>query len=127
MIMIIMLATFPFMPVAHIHPVPQDHAPGSLLVEDAGGIISDSRDRTLDFGRGRMLGENIGVVAARREVHAQVIDAVQAVLAEGEGEVVRDPRYVTCLAPPCSQLVVNVSARFKHVKKLAALKLPNKM
>ena len=40
------------------------------------------------------------LVAARREVHAQVIEAVQAVLAEGEGEVARDPRYVVCLAPP---------------------------
>jgi hypothetical protein len=39
------------------------------------------------------------VVAARREVHAEVIEAVQAVLAEGEGEVVRDRRYVVCLAP----------------------------
>ena len=38
------------------------------------------------------------LVAARREVHAQVIEAVQAVLAEGEGEVARDPRYVVCLA-----------------------------
>ncbi|KAH9958442.1 3(2),5-bisphosphate nucleotidase HAL2 [Russula dissimulans] len=58
-----------------------DHAPGSLLVEEAGGVISDSRGRALDFGLGRTLGENFGVVAARKEVHAQVIDAVQAVLA----------------------------------------------
>ncbi|KAI0246043.1 hypothetical protein BJV78DRAFT_1277315 [Lactifluus subvellereus] len=62
-----------------------DHAPGSLLVEEAGGIISDSRGRPLDFGRGRTLGENFGVVAAGKEVHAQVIEAVQAVLAEEEG------------------------------------------
>ena len=68
-------------------------------------------------------------MAARREVHAQVIEAVQAVLAEEEREIARDPRYVVCLAPspPCSQLAVNVSARFKQVKKLAALKLPSKM
>ena len=60
----------------------QDHAPGSLLVEEAGGVISDYRGRPLDFGLGRTLGENFGVVAARGEVHAQVIEAVQAVLAE---------------------------------------------
>jgi 3'(2'), 5'-bisphosphate nucleotidase len=66
-----------------------DHAPGSLLVEEAGGIVTDYRGRPLDFGLGRTLGTNFGVVAARKEVHAQVIDAVQAVLAEeaaqGEG------------------------------------------
>jgi len=27
-----------------------DHAPGSLLVEEAGGVISDSRGLPLDFG-----------------------------------------------------------------------------
>jgi hypothetical protein len=118
---------FPLCTVLTIFPVPQDHAPGSLLVEEAGGIISDSRGHPLDFGCGRMLGENFGVVAARREVHAQVIEAVQVVLAEGEGEVVRDPRYVVCLAPPCSQLAVNVSAHYKQVKKLTALELPSKM
>lgn len=68
----------------------QDHASGSLLVEEAGGVISDSRGLPLDFGLGRTLGRNFGVVAARKEIHAQVIDAIQAVLAEeaeeGEGE-----------------------------------------
>ena len=130
MIMIMMLVTFPFMPVLTFSlflPAPQDHAPGSLFVEEAGGIISDSRGCPLNFGRGCKLGENFGVVAARREVHAQVIEAAQAVLVEGEGEVARDLRFVTCLAPPCSQLAVNVSARFKQVKKLAALKLRSKM
>ena len=60
----------------------QDHASGSLLVEEAGGIITDYRGRPLDFGLGRTLGTNYGVVAARKEVYAQVIEAVQAVLAE---------------------------------------------
>jgi len=59
-----------------------DHAPGSLLVEEAGGIVSDYRGRPLDFGLGRTLGRNFGVVAARKEVHAQVVEVVQAVLAE---------------------------------------------
>jgi hypothetical protein len=52
------------------------------LVEEAGGIISDYLGRPLDFGLGRTLGRNFGVVAARREVHAWVIEAIQAVLAE---------------------------------------------
>jgi 3'(2'), 5'-bisphosphate nucleotidase len=69
-----------------------DHASGSLLVEEAGGIITDYRGRPLDFGLGRTLGTNYGVVAARKEVHAQVIEALQAVLAEEatqEGENTR--------------------------------------
>ena len=70
----------------------QDHASGSLLVEEAGGIITDYRGRPLDFGLGRTLGTNYGVVAARKEVHAQVIEALQAVLGEEatqEGENTR--------------------------------------
>jgi len=68
-----------------------------LLVEEAGGTISDSRGRPLDFGLGRTLGENFGVVAAGKEVHAQVIEVVHAVLAaEGdeEGSAVRSASFV---------------------------------
>ncbi|KAF7307488.1 3'(2'),5'-bisphosphate nucleotidase [Mycena indigotica] len=54
-----------------------DHAPGSLLVEEAGGIVTDSRGERLDFGLGRTLGENFGVVAAGGEVHPAVLKAVQ--------------------------------------------------
>ncbi|KAH9172525.1 3',5'-bisphosphate nucleotidase [Lactarius sanguifluus] len=84
------------LPVAHGYQEKiWDHAPGSLLVEEAGGVISDYRGRALDFGLGRTLGENFGVVAARKEVHAEVIAAVGAVLAEeavekeGEESVVK--------------------------------------
>ncbi|KAF7302923.1 3'(2'),5'-bisphosphate nucleotidase [Mycena kentingensis (nom. inval.)] len=54
-----------------------DHAPGALLVEEAGGIVTDSRGQPLDFGLGRTLGENFGVVAAGKDVHAKVLAAVQ--------------------------------------------------
>ena len=59
-----------------------DHAPGSVLVEEAGGVISDSRGQPLDFGLGRTLGENFGVVAAGKEVHASVLEAVKQAKAE---------------------------------------------
>ena len=62
----------------------QDHAPGAVLVEEAGGVISDGRGEPLDFGLGRTLGENFGVVAAGRDVHAKVVAAVkQAKVEEG--------------------------------------------
>ncbi|TFK62622.1 3(2),5-bisphosphate nucleotidase HAL2 [Pluteus cervinus] len=54
-----------------------DHAPGSLLVEEAGGIITDSRGLPLDFGLGRTLGENHGVVAAGKQTHSRVIEALR--------------------------------------------------
>ncbi|KAI0058614.1 3(2),5-bisphosphate nucleotidase HAL2 [Artomyces pyxidatus] len=54
-----------------------DHAPGSLLIEEAGGIVSDSRGQSLDFGLGRTLGENFGVVAAGKAVHAQILEAIK--------------------------------------------------
>jgi 3'(2'), 5'-bisphosphate nucleotidase len=59
-----------------------DHASGSLLVEECGGIITDSRGKPLDFGLGRTLGENHGVIAAGKDVRAQVLAAVQQALAE---------------------------------------------
>ncbi|KAK7696506.1 hypothetical protein QCA50_001164 [Cerrena zonata] len=61
-----------------------DHAPGSLLVEEAGGVVSDSRGEPLDFGLGRTLGENFGVIAAGKHVHSKVLDAVKRVKEEEE-------------------------------------------
>ena len=64
--------------------VGHDHAPGAVLVEEAGGVISDGRGEPLDFGLGRTLGENFGVVAAGKDVHAKVIAAVKQAKAEEE-------------------------------------------
>ncbi|KAI0323991.1 inositol monophosphatase [Cubamyces sp. BRFM 1775] len=59
-----------------------DHASGAVLVEEAGGVITDGRGEALDFGLGRTLGENFGVVAAGKDVHAKVIAAVKQARAE---------------------------------------------
>lgn len=48
-----------------------------MLVEEAGGVVTDSRGEPLNFGLGRTLGENFGVVAAGKEVHAEVLRAVK--------------------------------------------------
>lgn len=48
-----------------------------MLVEEAGGIITDSRGEALDFGLGRTLGENFGFVAAGKDVHSRVLEAVK--------------------------------------------------
>ncbi|PWN54379.1 3(2),5-bisphosphate nucleotidase HAL2 [Violaceomyces palustris] len=65
-----------------------DHASGALLVAEAGGQVSDIRGRPLDFGQGRTLRNNKGVVAAKKEMHGQVIKAVgQALEEEGRGHL----------------------------------------
>ena len=61
-----------------------DHAAGDLVVREAGGEVTDVRGRRLDFGRGRTLRGNVGVVAARREVHGRVLEGVREVLESGE-------------------------------------------
>lgn len=57
-----------------------DHAAGDLIVREAGGHVTDSLGRRLDFSKGRTLAENKGVVAAPAAIHGQVLDAVKEVL-----------------------------------------------
>ncbi|CAE6358560.1 unnamed protein product [Rhizoctonia solani] len=61
-----------------------DHAPGSLLIEEAGGVITDSLGKPLSFGLGRTLGENNGIVAAGKGLHSKVIEAIQKLREEGD-------------------------------------------
>jgi len=58
-----------------------DHAAGSLIVEEAGGRVTDARGRALDFSAGRTLDRNSGVVATNGLIHEAVLDAVAGVLA----------------------------------------------
>lgn len=67
----------------------QDHAPGSLLVTEAGCTITDSRGESLDFGLGRDLGENFGIIAARKEAHHEVLAAVQKAVEEEKADKVK--------------------------------------
>lgn len=57
-----------------------DHAAGDLIVREAGGTVTDTRGRPLNFALGRTLRDNVGVVAAPCQVHATVLDAVRTVL-----------------------------------------------
>jgi 3'(2'), 5'-bisphosphate nucleotidase len=59
-----------------------DHAAGDLIVREAGGMVTDIKGKRLDFGKGRTLVDNKGVVAASSAIHAQVLEAVMEVLAE---------------------------------------------
>lgn len=45
-----------------------DHAMGSLLVKEAGGIVTDCYGKELDFKEGRKLDKNYGIIAASEKV-----------------------------------------------------------
>jgi 3'(2'), 5'-bisphosphate nucleotidase len=53
-----------------------DHAGGVLVVEEAGGCVSDVMGRPLEFNHGYELLANRGIVAANRELHPRVIAAL---------------------------------------------------
>jgi len=57
-----------------------DHAAGDLIVREAGGQVTDTTGARLNFGVGRTLAENKGVIAAPKEVHGEVLKVVRAVL-----------------------------------------------
>jgi 3'(2'), 5'-bisphosphate nucleotidase len=59
-----------------------DQAAGSLIIEEAGGRVTDLRGVALDFGTGRLLSRNEGVVASNGLLHAAVLDACRAATAE---------------------------------------------
>ena len=53
-----------------------DHAAGAILVEEAGGKVTDVFGKPLDFSRGRTLEQNRGVVASNGPNHDAVIRAL---------------------------------------------------
>ena len=57
-----------------------DHAAGVIVVEEAGGTVTDVAGAPLDFGRGRTLKNNRGVIATNGAVQGAVLEAVRAVL-----------------------------------------------
>lgn len=68
------------------NPGAQDHSSGSLLVEEAGGVVSDMNGKPLDFSLGRTLRGNKGVVAAHASIHKEVIAAVQTAISESKSK-----------------------------------------
>jgi len=57
-----------------------DHAAGSLVLEEAGGRVSDLDGRPLDFSQGRLLGNHRGIVCTNGAIHGQVLAACRAEL-----------------------------------------------
>ncbi len=59
-----------------------DQAAGSIIVEEAGGRVTDLRGNPLDFTRGRGLTENIGVLASNRHLHDNALEIVRSIGAD---------------------------------------------
>jgi 3'(2'), 5'-bisphosphate nucleotidase len=60
-----------------------DHAAGAVIVEEAGGRVTDVDGAPLDFTRGRRLEANRGIIATCGTIHDAVVAAV--------GDVLRPP------------------------------------
>ncbi|MBD3308736.1 3'(2'),5'-bisphosphate nucleotidase, partial [candidate division KSB3 bacterium] len=57
-----------------------DHAAGAIIVQEAGGTVTDMHGIPLDFSLGRRLTNNAGVIATNGALHDQVIAAVGQIL-----------------------------------------------
>lgn len=58
-----------------------DQAAGSLIVEEAGGRVSDLSGKALDFNAGRTLQNNRGILASNSYLHAEALQALRAIQA----------------------------------------------
>lgn len=56
-----------------------DQAAGSIIVEEAGGTVTDLDGKILDFSQGRTLKGNRGICATNGKMHQKVLEALAAV------------------------------------------------
>ena len=61
-----------------------DHAAGMLLVEEAGGRVTDTRGMDLDFGYGYQLLENRGILVTNGHVHRMMLRAIADIAPEDQ-------------------------------------------
>jgi 3'(2'), 5'-bisphosphate nucleotidase len=56
-----------------------DQAAGSIVVEEAGGRVSDLDGKPLDFSQGRTLAANRGVLATNELLHEAILDGLKQI------------------------------------------------
>lgn len=56
-----------------------DHAAGKLLVEEAGGCVTDIHGKPLDFGFGEKLMKNSGMVVTNGRVHGKALEVIDTI------------------------------------------------
>lgn len=62
-----------------------DHAAGSLIVEEAGGTVTDLTGNRLDFTRGRALEGNVGILVTNGRLHEAAMAAIARVFGHYQG------------------------------------------
>jgi len=65
-----------------------DHAAGAIIIEEAGGRVSDLEGRPLNLVSGRFLGKSRGVIATNGVIHDRVLEAAREVTGKPEGHSV---------------------------------------
>ena len=58
-----------------------DQAAGSIIIEEAGGRVTDLDGKRLDFTQGRTLAENRGICATNGRLHLKTLDVLKAIRA----------------------------------------------
>jgi len=53
-----------------------DHAAGAIIVEEAGGKVTDMNGKALNFGENEKMLNNIGVIVSNGAIHEQVLEAL---------------------------------------------------
>ena len=56
-----------------------DHAAGKVVLECAGGCVSDINGKELDFGHGFKLSENYGILATVPELRSILLDSLSTI------------------------------------------------
>ncbi len=56
-----------------------DHAAGAIIVEEAGGMVTDFSGEPIDFSAGKRLRNNRGIIATNGHLHRKVLDAISHV------------------------------------------------
>lgn len=54
-----------------------DHAPGLIVVEEAGGKVTDAYGRSLNFLLGKQMTANQGIVATNGELHDRLLEGIR--------------------------------------------------
>jgi 3'(2'), 5'-bisphosphate nucleotidase len=66
-------------PAAEYREKVWDHAAGALIVQEAGGRVTDEAGRPLDFSCGKSLAANEGILATNGWLHEGLLEAIRAV------------------------------------------------
>ncbi len=59
-----------------------DHAAGSIIIEEAGGRVTDLTGKPLDFTQGRSLTNNVGILATNGLLHDTALNAIRTVFVD---------------------------------------------